>query len=90
MIKMIDKLKTMGTLLSRLFENIESELHDSSVALGLKDDLESEIKNLELEIQELDMDIATLKDNIGYLNIYSEFKCCLIYLQLFIGIINLE
>ena len=90
MIKMRDKLKTMGTLLSTLFENIESKLQDSSVAFSLKDELESEIKNLELEIQELDMDIATLKDNIGYLNIYSEFKCCLIYLQLFIGIINLE
>ena len=90
MIKMRDKLKTMGTLLSTLFENIESKLQDSSVAFSLKDELESEIKNLELEIHELDMDIATLKDNIGYLNIYSEFKCCLIYLQLFIGIINLE
>jgi hypothetical protein len=90
MIKMRDKLKTMGTLLSQLVENIEPPLQHGSVASSCKDKLESEIRNLEIEIQEHDMDIATLKDNIGYLNIYSEFKCCLIYLQLFIGIINLE
>jgi len=83
-----EKLKTMQESLNTLInmfscsENGVSSIDTTSLNMTLK--------NLVSTTAELGEDITKLKDLIGYLNIYSEFKCCLIYLQLFIGIINLE